>query len=180
MAKETVKKPSTVETADLRKADRSDFDNDTNLAQQLLPYWNPEVGDSMVATPVNIDIQVTPAANADEEPYEFVRIEMIAHEDIRCFRGAKDEDGKPEEEVIVREGEHFNISPYHGLRITPAIFGFKLCITAVEKKKVKRDPKRNVWVWTMKPRTADIPALREAQEKERAALKAKLPQELRA
>lgn len=121
------------------------------------PYWNPNEGESIVCKLV---------ARDDRDP-EFVRFLVEALAPTKCFTGPK-EDAKPE---LVEAGQTFTLSAYYSvdqkfseymeLGVFPT-----LQLTAAEKIKLKKDPRKTVWKFTAKlhPDTAkQLSAARQAK-----------------
>lgn len=125
------------------------------------PYWNPkEIGNKLLARPVLLDTR-------DESFHRYV---MVATQvPIRCQRGPAD----GAQEVIVKPGEMFTMSPYAALPLD-AYFDIEVFIEVSGKRKLpgnaESDNKpRDLWEFTLKVSPNDRKLLnsRRAEETKR-------------
>ena len=129
------------------------------VEQQLgfAPYYNPKIGDTFVATPVEID---------DKDP-EFNRFVFVAGMIMECARGPKD-DAEP---VTVNDGEQFTMGAYAMLApLFEDYLGMKCRVTVVDQIKIA-DGKRTLYRFKLAVSPSDNKLI---AERKAARTKAKL------
>lgn len=111
------------------------------------PYWAPEETEEGQDKPYFVGHIVA----RDERNPEMVTFLFQALQEVQCLRGPREERNV----VNVAKGEYFSVSVYRGLEgtfiqylesgINPPIY-----VQARNKSKVKSDPKRTFWNFTLK------------------------------